>query len=235
MDKKYYKNRKIEMERLRFEERASTAQIGKKFGVSGERVRQIIGNTSHLIGIYSRYSNTLHNQEWMAQRSDKTHKEIADEIGCHARYVDGFRLDREYPYKPNSVLGKTKNKILYVKDVLSNLSELNVIVMPRQSPYNLLANNDTCISVRVCMSGWNPPSQKKKSPAYRFRLNNKIYTDFYVLIIDDRENDVYAEFIVPTEDIRYSAEFAVFCYPALYSNKSKYLKYRDRWDLIKNE
>lgn len=48
LSKEEREERLKEMKRLRFEERWTLQQIGIKFGITRERVRQLIGNTGRL-------------------------------------------------------------------------------------------------------------------------------------------------------------------------------------------
>jgi transcriptional regulator with XRE-family HTH domain len=76
-----------EARRLRFEERLTIQEIGDRFGVSRERIRQVIGNTKYVRNKKLITRKTIGKigmkfQKEILARRFRSHIQIDDETGC---------------------------------------------------------------------------------------------------------------------------------------------------------
>lgn len=76
-----------EIEYLRYEKNWTLARIAEKFGISRQRVHQLIGNSKYP----GKYPNTLGNDEWLEEHSHMTDEEVADMLNITQKIVSNHR------------------------------------------------------------------------------------------------------------------------------------------------
>jgi hypothetical protein len=204
---------------LRLEQRRTLQSIASKYGISRERVRQIVGNTGY-IGQEIR-------DEYIKSQRGKTNDELAEELGLSFVTISRKRSNIHHAVssdcRPVFVGHKWEEWAHYhlLKNGIKNK------LMGYKSPYDIMALGNIFIDVKVTTKT-SPTSNKIKSPQYRFRPNiNHNKADLYMLIIAPTE-DV---FIVPDEIIGNMQQVA-FCWPSKRPEIGKIQKYHNRLDLI---
>jgi hypothetical protein len=205
-----------EMKRLRFVEMWSLERIAIEYGISRERVRQIIGNSGHLAQNrqHKVYSDNKHLS------NSKLSEMMGIAIPTLYHYRNGERHEIAGGWKK---VGADIEQVVFEK--LLSLGFENTL-MPHNHIFDILLDNGKSIDVKSA----DPGTISKTSPVYSFstgvyRKGN--YCDFLILVL----RDVNEYFVVPTEE----AEGIIrFCWPKpSRGRKSKWLQYHNSFDLLK--
>jgi hypothetical protein len=212
-------DRNKEMHRLRFEELLPLSQIGKKFGVTRERVRQILGNTGN--GFIRR----RHERQILSQ-PEKSTSMLAKDLGLNNHTIYNYRANTCYKKSGNP--GICDEQVNHISDKLYNL-DIDHIKVCKKLHYHIVIYPNIKISVRVATKRWEAPSLKFASPAYRFRVHGLENVDFIIFVIAKTEDF----FIVPQSEI-FARDTVAFCWPCnnTTGRGSPYRKYHERWDLL---
>lgn len=214
---------KEEMLELRHEYLWTLEEIGNEFGVTRERVRQIIGNTGE--GFKSRRI-----KEEINRYPNKSNKEIADLLGIAGSTVSRYRETRS-PIRGNSNRARGWKWRLWAERKLSKLG-FDAELVPRGQGYDILVNGSIRVTVRFCGSQWDPPSHFGTNPYWTFRNIDakRATTDFFMLVT--KNEDV---FIVAKNSIPRNQEEIIFAYPTDRPEIGKYQQYHERYDLLMME
>ena len=219
---KRFVDRNKEMHRLRFEELLTLSQIGEKFGVTRERVRQIIGDTGKDFIARRRKRQILH-------QPGKTNRELAEELGLCHHTISNYRAKKHYKKE-----GNWRLSYIYTNHVSEKLSRLDIPhqLVSGKLGYNILIYPNIKIKIKATERRWKSPSLKFTSPTYKFRRGANDDCDFYIFILTKTED----HFIVPTNKIIAKGTIA-FCWPRNNNvgRGSPYRKYHERWDLLHPE
>lgn len=119
---------------------------------------------------------------------------------------------------------ETKLAIKYENLVIDLFKEKGFKVenMTIKHPYDLLVNDVTKVDVKVAHIFYD---KNKNTKFYKYGIHKKYHTsDFYVLIALTEEESILKTLIIPSHIIK-SNVLSI-------GIKSKYDKYKDRWDLI---
>jgi DNA-binding CsgD family transcriptional regulator len=227
-------DRRDEMRRLRFEERLSLQKISDRFGISRERVRQIIGNSGPKNGgfQFNQFYDTLCDPGWLAPRIDKTNREIAEELEVSVGSVSMYRGSSRHAIEPESVLGKGARAEEVVSDKLWRRGIPNKL-MPVHHPYDILVGGQIKIDVKSAYKPSYPTNPSMVNPQYRFGVRSgkkREDADYYILIIVETED----YFIVPAKDVPIQQQSLTFCWPTERPEIGKWQNYHDAWDLIED-
>ncbi len=210
---------------LRLREAGHTLkEIGKLYDVSRERVRQIIGNTGHILA--DNIKRTI--EEFDITQSSET---IARQTGLSVAQVADHRPRTWHLVKGTSPNANGIAMEKWVANLLQNMG-YEVELMPFRSHYDILINQNLKADVKSA-SSIIPPSLKgrAKSPRYSFKLRKSIKRepiDFYILVTFDTR-DV---FIVPYDILPMPKKTLIFQWPSKRPKIGKYQKYHNRFDLI---
>lgn len=223
--------RREEMRRLRFEEKWPIRKIGEHYGISRERVRQIIGNSGAKCGGFN-YRPALGDDqdlEWVQKTLGKTNAELATELGLSEITIGRYRHMYRHAVEPGCALGVGAKLEEWVSDRLWRKGIANKL-MPVNHPFDILAGGNIRIDVKSTSSIRVPSNDRMVNPQYSFRVrkNRRDKADFYVLVIAETE-DV---FIVPASVVPASQECIVFAWPTERPEIAKWQNYHDAWDLI---
>lgn len=210
------KNRKSEM--LRMRENGKTLDIiGVYFGVSRERVRQIIGSGT------KRGSNPLKKAVMKLATSispDKTNAEFVAEFGKEPRW-DGAR---------HKITGGSPAAVGYMgEQIVSN--KLNELGIPHKltnsRPFDIILENGRTIDVKYRRSGRRLPSGNEFYFWDFSDVKNKGGINYIVCVIKK------TFYIIPTEDIPDHGGVG-FVYPksSNWGKQSKWHEYENRFDLL---
>jgi Sigma-70, region 4 len=212
------RSRLAEMERLRFVENWSNTEIGKKFGISRERVRQLIGNTGY--GYIPRKQAKL-----ILSRPDLTNTQLAEELSVSVGTIIKYRGHQRHAIEK----GKLEIGIRYEIIVSDRLKQEGIDhkLMPHHHPFDILLGNGKRIDVKSATHKVSPKSQNYSF--YTIRINKKErghYADFFIIYIVPENMFL----VIPFDDT--PEDYLRFFYPKK-RRKSKFLVFKDRFDLLK--
>lgn len=208
---------------LRFIENWKLAEIAKKFGVSRQRIHQIIGNTGHTNNII---------REIARSRPDLTNGELAQYLHRSAITISNYRGDLHHILEANSPAGKGQTWEMWTADRLEEMGHKTELQKVHEE-FDILVDDSIRVDVKSTESRLASPSDKCASPHWRFgvRKNRRDKTDFYVCVIGETKE----AFIIPSSDIPASRAAITLCWPTKRPTMSKWQKYYERWDLITPE
>ena len=216
--------RNQEMYRLKHEEAWTDQQIGDKYNISRERVRQIIGPTS---GIRMQVLG-----DRLRQMGNGTVEALSERSGlCVSKVrkeLPGFRFDVE----PGSLVAKGADMELEVSRQLSALGIQNRL-MPNHAAYDIELADGRRIEVKSAFSNLVSPSISAKTNTenmYRFNINKRNrgeYADFFICVVVPTMD----LFIIPASEA--PMDFVVINYREQEDRyESKSFRYRGRFDLL---
>jgi hypothetical protein len=198
----------------------SLERIATKYGISRERVRQIIGNSGHLVQSRQRriYEENKH----------LSNSRLSDAMGVVIGSLYHYRSGERHEIDEGGKGGGQKAGAEMEDLVSKKLHSIGIdnTLMPHQHPFDILLQNGK----RVDVKSTDPAAISRNSPIYSFttgtyRKGN--YCDFLILVL----RDVTEYFVVPIDDAK---GIIRFCWPETsFGKKSKWLRYHNRFDLLK--
>jgi len=206
-------NRAAQMKAMRFEQGKTNVEIGKFFGVSGERVRQIIGNTG--LTFRSRWTEKL-------ARASKLPKSTDEFVGVKSVWHRVFNWTKIH----HDVRGRAAKYQRWERmaSALLNKHGFKNRLMAYGHPFDIELENGIRIDVKSTRL-WKPPSHKGPHSYLAGHAKGGRDCDFFFIFIDE---ETY--FIVPSVGAPKHA--IVIPWPP--SRKpSKYQQYYKRFDLLK--
>lgn len=214
--------REEEMLRLRFEKLWTLQEIADEYGLSRERVRQIIGNSGR------GYKPKRIRRQARAM-ADKTNREVAEALGISYGLASTLRADIRTPVDGDGSASVGFDKEEWAAEHLRALG-FDVELMPFRHPFDMLVNDSCRVDVKYCSTPRTPPSSGNISPQWCFALRGERENcDIYMCVTG--EDDV---FMIPSSEVPEQQEQLVFCYPTKRPSLGKYQKYLERYDLIKS-
>lgn len=215
-------SRREKMMQLRFDERLTLAEIGQEFGISRERVRQIIGNTGYVL------SEVLEERNEEIRSSISATPALAKKYGLSEGRVSVIRSGRNYHLIASGNRRKGEIAERYVNWAL-NKNGISNELMPTGHPFDILALD----KVRIDVKGAFTASKTKDyaSPLWRFHIGKNRrgkYCDMFICVIWDTKEC----FIIPDSVLKRDQGNIYFCWPTKRPTMGKYQKYLNRWDLI---
>lgn len=219
-------DRKMLMEWMRFDFGWTLQEIGDKFGISRERVRQILGNTGSIV--------KQHRIDTALSSPHKTNGELADEIGISTERIASYRAGTHYKMEneqSGARVGQVAEELVAAKLESRGLSSK---LMPLGHSFDILVENRLKIDVKCAHSGRIPPSLrgKAKNPRYHFRIRkhpDRAAIDFYILVIHDERDNM---FVVPFDAFPMPKSDLTMSWPTARPTLGKYQKYHNRFDLL---
>lgn len=216
-----YKKRKEEMIRLR-KENYTLQQIGDEFGVSRERVRQIVGNTAR------RTETPLERVINIIEDPMLSDRDIAEIVGSGYQYVAKLRGDK-WRVAHKGLWRKHSLSVLRVKKYLESRGfEVEQLKnTPRRFGFDFVVNRKRVIC-RTIRSEYSPPSKPEsiQKPLRKFHVPKNGDAD--IVAVHVKDDDVDDIFLIPTEDL--GGKYRIFAWP---KQNSKYAKYRENTDYLK--
>lgn len=159
------KARNTEMKRMRFEDCATLKVIGDRYGISHQRVRQLVGPTPKGMGI-------SWTKELIAQTdiSDMTRADIDDLPGVNQIWLKHFAKNR-HGIKPgdSGIFKGTETEKLVSELLIEN--GIAHRLMPHMHPFDILLDNGIKIDVKGASTKQHPRSQK--TPFYGIEIRKK--------------------------------------------------------------
>lgn len=219
MEAQYARNK--EMLRLRNEKRMSLQEIANIYGITRERVRQIIGNTGRDI----QKSKTAIRDAHIRQAIHKTNDEIAEVTGLSIPIIRKARKGTHHAVMPDSPIGRGQEAEHFVSGKLSELGIDNKL-MPLKHPFDILVNGSIRVDVKSAYTTvkTNP---RIKSPQYHF-VDRKggVGCDYFVCVIWLTKDS----YIIPAHLMK---RHLYICHPSGRPEIAKYSKYLNAWDLLR--
>jgi len=195
-----------EIERLRFIDRLSLQEIGNRFGISRQRVLQILGSTGKMAMDLEDKINSIPDLYTLSVA------EVTEIIGCDPGYT-------------HQALNNYSNYSTYNINVLRKLKEMG-ISFTRLSKGVILINGKH--KVKISQAGTTcKTSPKIDSPQYHFNNRTKENLDFFIFYISTTEDF----FIIPFNLIADRMDI-YFCWPTKRLSLGKFQQFHNRFDLL---
>lgn len=206
--------------RVLFAEGKTKAEIGKIYGISRERVRQIIGSGGTGIATKIRHENMIAQIEKMADTS--TVHDVAKSLGVSQATLSKVAPGRRYKIvDENSSVGKGDKWENIISDKLTEFGIKNKL-MPRLHPFDILAAD----KIRIDVKSRNSVTDKTGSCFYNVTIRKPGNCDFIVACIEDLDEF----YIIPVNE-NSSCSIRI---QSPQKRASKYEKYKNAWHLIAN-
>ena len=214
-------DRNKEMIRLRYEGMLTPIEIAAQFGVSRERVRQIIGNSGRLKYL------VLKDDEWMRNNAHRTNQELAEELGVNQSTLSIYRGKYRHAVLSSYPIG---TGIEWEEKISARLTEMGIEneLMPFRHPFDILAHGKVRIDVKASYGLKTPTSKGIRSPQYVFNVRKVEAADIFVFVMIPI-NEV---FVVPSYAIHRKSKLIFICWPSKYPKAGKYSRFHEAWDLI---
>lgn len=220
-----------EARRLRLSEGWTLAKIAKYFGLSRQRVSQLIGNTGRISNPEHRATKRVIPPARFSVEhiGDKLNVELANIFGVSQSTISRWRhilgmtpSSRSAVYRGQ--LGETS--------VLDQLSKRGypVQVMPYGAPFDLRVGKYR-IDVKFSRPT-SPSSPRARSIEYQFGVRQGYRhrtCDFYVFVTSHEDIDY---FIVPVSAVPAKMWLVKFSWPTKRIIKPRWQDYHNRWDLL---
>lgn len=203
-------------------------EIGDRFDLSRERVRQIIGNTGRRVVTDYKRDVILANLTTPIQTlSEQTG--ISESVIRH--YSKGFRRPL---VESDGCVHVGEAGEVWVNDHLNSLGFNSRLTRHRHNHYDLIVNGYK-VDVKTTKTPWSPPTilERAVSPAWRFNIRcgkGRPPIDFYICVINhETKQDV---FVIPYGAISIPRQHLTFCWPTTRPEIGKFQKYYERYDLL---
>lgn len=217
--------RAAEMKRLRFEQKWSLQTIADKYGLTRERVRQIVGNSGET------FVNAPEKQI-ILENPDMTTEELSSIVDLPMETVRRYRQGTRYKIggDSNAAVGAAWEE--WASDRLEEMGH-SVKLMPYGSKYDLLVDGASRIDVKVSIAPRDYPSMRGMvNPSWSFNTKkDRIDLDFYMVILAPTK-DV---FVIPADQVPSGRNYrgtVRFVWPTNRPELGKYQRFHGRYDLI---
>lgn len=213
-----------EVRRLRYDQKWTLAEIGKKFGISRERVRQVLGNTGY------GFKRSV-EKEIAINSPDLTTAELADILEVTKSAVAAYRKGIRHKIDLASKVGVGS---LWEERAAERLNSLGYAteLQTHGRPFDILVNGKCRVDVKVCLKQRQSPSlSRTKNPLWGFSLRvDHADVDFYIFVIEPTE-DFFVVPVAETPVAKYKPSVR-FAWPTSMPTLGKYQKFHNRFDLI---
>ncbi len=215
-------DRVVDMMMMRYVGLMSLQQIGEKYGITKERVRQLIGNTGRGFIPYRR-------RKLIRKYDALTNSELAVLLGVSENRVTIYRAKFRHAVEPGTVRTGVEAEEK-VSKTLASLGFENKL-MPHSHGFDILLANGTTIDVKSRSVRSLPPSAKNKGTkigtwVINIRAKKKgQYVDFFVVLLEMKHI-----FVIPSNEV--TTDTIAISWPP--TNKaSKWHRFYERFDLLK--
>jgi hypothetical protein len=209
---------------MRFDKGLTLAEIGKIYSLTRERVRQIVGNSGHILRV-----NWTKRKLREIDLRKITRDDLKNITGIKYVIKKAFSETHHKVKKGDTGVFYGEMAEEYVRNLLCELGVQNRL-MPYGHPFDILTDCGKRIDVKSASKKIKPPSQKAH-PYYNISINKKKrgnYADFFVIVIEMR-----TVYIIPSKDLSENFGFIRIFYPPNLAKTSKWTQYINRFDLLK--
>lgn len=214
MTKPSENERTTQIKRLRFVENWTLQMIADKYGVSRERVRQILGNTG------TGFINEFHRK--LVTQYSLTNNRVSEITGLHTSTIMKYRKGMRHDIEGGTVKAGMDIED-YVSESLTKMGITNEL-KSHHHPFDIELLDGTRIDVKS-----SAPLKNFPKNTYNFHPPGKEkgeYADFYVCVTSDTK-DI---FVIPFHEIKKGTPIR-FCFPPK-KKGSKWHKFHNRFDLL---
>lgn len=215
--------RSNEMHELRFVAKWTLQQIADKYNISRERVRQVLGNTGSGFVTEKRKDIAKDNIQL-------TNSKLSKLLGISKNAIHSYRNGERHEIEGGFLKIGTEMED-FVSSKLSSL-KIQHKLMSHFHSFDILLSNGLRVDVKTAMP---LKSITRDTPTYSFNLHQETrgrYTDFFICVLYDTKD----MFVIPAEETRITNTPVRFSFPEPnHGKKSKWHKYHDRFDLLKEQ
>jgi predicted DNA-binding protein YlxM (UPF0122 family) len=223
-------NRKQDMINMR--DSAMTLQeIADKYGISRERVRQIIGNTGH-DAMQERVKQKISTVQSNPQMTNSEIKELLNKkYGAGL----GYKLSAAWNGMRHAISGGELKKGTKIEALVSeHLQSIGIgnKLMPHMHSFDMLLDDGKKIDVKACFSS-RKTNEKQKCDMYQFGVGKNRrgnYCDFFICYIVPTGD----YFIIPNEEVS-MVDSVYISWPTPKRSWTKWHSYHNRFDLLKSQ
>jgi hypothetical protein len=212
-----------EILRLRLVEGWKLIDIGNKFGISSERVRQIVGNTGFL-------SAEMMREKITAADPMESNPELANRLDVGLATISHYR-EGWHTIKGDSSTAKGNDWEKWAAEEIEKRGHLAEL-QPFRTHFDILVDDCIKVDIKSATSCFPPSFQgRMKNPRYSFHLRKqegRDPIDFFFCIAIESE-DV---FIIPYDALPMPKGWLAITWPTARPEIGKYQKYHNRWDLL---
>lgn len=212
-------DRNAEMKRLRYEEFWTEQKIGNHFGVTRERVRQVVGNSGHISAPFRR--------EYILDHPYASATELAERFEITPEHVRRIRERGNVYYRREEGDWKYEKAqwVEWVSDRLSTLGIENAIL----SDFSIELWDG---NIWVAVSKIRPLAPSHRGwPYASFHIGKGFSkSDFVIAVIEDTPTAyVIPTLVFPPIMDRNRSQFRL---QEVYGRPGKYTQYREAWHLL---
>lgn len=208
-----------EINDLRFVQGKTLREIAQIFGVSKQRIGQLIGNTGFVA--------TEKRREFIQSNIELTNKELSNLLNLSHSAISSYRGNQRHAVENKGAVGKGNKWEEWTAQLLKQKGYYPELLNYR-APYDILLNGKIRIDVKATDSEcWLPGA---KNPIMKFNVgkNKRQNCDFYFCVIINSLN----YFIIPSIKVPEQMEQLQFSWPTSRCLQSNWQQYYKRWDLI---
>lgn len=232
-------DRANEMLELRYGKKWTLDKIGIKYGVSRERVRQIIGNSGHMAesGVNPERARITQDEsetrEYAGAHPEMDNNQVVEKLGIPYRIVTKVRAGTRH-----AISGGRGKDGAEVEQMVSDLLCENGVpnkLMPNHDMHDIELMDGRRVEVKARLH--TTQRTKTGKAHYHFTLIKPCHgtaqqrAEFYVLVLPN--HDV---FVIPSSEIPDGRVAIDFCVPEAKNGKGRknpYWQYKNRFDLLK--
>lgn len=214
---------------MRFTQNRTLQEIGDHYGISRERVRQILGNTGDIVVRQRTKEKVEFIQNSTHQTNDQLEKNLFSKFGIKF----GGRLYKIRSTTRHAISGGAFGQGTEAEDLVSeklNSMGIRNEQMPHHHPFDIKLANGKTIDVkaafRPCVT-----SKAQTNTMYRFGVGKDRrgdYCDFFICYIKPTEDF----FIIPNENVN-MVQTLYINWPTPERSWAGWEEYHNRWDLLR--
>lgn len=208
-----------EINDLRFVQGKTLREIAQIFGVSKQRIGQIIGNTGFVAA--------EKNKEFIQSNPELTNKEISSLLNLSRSAISNYRAKKRHAIENKGTAGKGAKWEEWTAQLLKQKGYYPEL-LNYGAPYDILLNGKIRIDVKSTDREWWLPGAKNPIMKFNVGKNKRQKCDFYFCVIINSLN----YFIIPSIKVPDQMAQLQFSWPTGRCLQSNWQQYHKRWDLI---
>jgi predicted DNA-binding protein YlxM (UPF0122 family) len=211
-----------------YKEGYTLQEIGDQYGVSRERVRQIVQSKEYINGSDVRKKRAVDLYGNVSGMPKRKQIERAKTLRMSVSVVKLLRKG-----KRTKIEGGWGKKGQEIEEMISDLltsQGVNNTLMPCGHPFDILTSDGKRIDVK---GNYTYFSEDRVSPMYKIKIRKRMkgsFCDFFILYIAQK-NDIY---VIPDNAIS-GVDFMYISCPSVYKTYPRWEQYKNRFDLLKGQ